>query len=149
MFYNFENLKEENFHLTTSSHEISQLGVEFFRVELMNVLTFSSEQYNLDFNTNIFWIFVAVVFFGILNLGFILLLLGSLTRQHPFSFPLRFGTRSLAERHEDQLARLTNRRLPRSQATQLPRNAEALQGAQEVQMVEGVLEPLHTRRNFL
>jgi hypothetical protein len=42
----------------------------------MNALAFSSQQYNLDFNNNIFWVFVAVVFFGILNLGFILLLLG-------------------------------------------------------------------------
>jgi hypothetical protein len=76
MYYNFENLEEENFVLSQSSFDLNQIKIDFFRIEFMDVLAFSSEQYNLEFNNNIFWIFVAVVFFGILNLGFILLLLG-------------------------------------------------------------------------
>ena len=77
IFYNFENLQENSFNLTESTREMTQFRVLIFRLELMNALEFSSQQYNLDFNNNIFWVFVAVVFFGILNLGFILLLLGT------------------------------------------------------------------------
>lgn len=75
MFYNYEKMSEENFLISQSQFELNKLMLDFFRMEFLDVLAFTSRQYNLEFNNNIFWIFVAVVFFGILNLGFILLLL--------------------------------------------------------------------------
>lgn len=76
--YNFENLKKDNYQMNESSLSFNHLEIIFFRIEYMNTLKFQSEAYNLEFNNNIFWIFVAVVLFGILNLGFILLFLGKL-----------------------------------------------------------------------
>ena len=76
MYYNYENISENNFMYFESLGIGNNFEILFLRLRKISELSFGSKQYDLEFNNKIFYIFLTVVLFGIINLGFTMLFLG-------------------------------------------------------------------------